>query len=100
MQVTAGALTGVFRETAQQHALRWIREGLVHFVASDAHNTGSRPLRLKPAYDLVEERFGKEKAQALFVENPWAAFQGEDLPHVPEIRDDRVPTRRKRFFFF
>ncbi|GAC1702537.1 MAG: tyrosine protein phosphatase [Candidatus Acidiferrum sp.] len=99
VQVTAGALTGMFRESAQRNALRWIQQGLVHFVASDAHNTGSRPLRLKPAYELVRERFGREKAQALFVDNPWAAFEGEELPHVPELKDES-PSRRKRFFFF
>lgn len=98
-QVTGGALTGVFGPVAQRIALQWIREGLIHFVASDAHNTQSRPLRLQPAYDVVVDQFGEQKAHALFLENPLAAFEGRELPHVPEL-EEQVPPRRKRFFFF
>jgi protein-tyrosine phosphatase len=99
VQVTAAALTGTFGATSQRDALKWIREGLVHFVASDAHNTRKRPLRLRPAYDAVLEQFGEEKARALFIDNPMAAFEGRELPHVPEIEEEK-PPRRKRFFFF
>jgi protein-tyrosine phosphatase len=99
-QVTGGALTGSFGPASQKDALQWIRDGLIHFVASDAHNTRSRPLRLQPAYDVVVGQFGEEKARALFLENPLAAFEGRELPHVPEIEDDTAPPRRKRFFFF
>ncbi len=99
-QVTAGSLTGVFGPAAQKDALQWIRAGLIHFVASDAHNTRTRPLRLQPAYDVVLEQFGKEKARALFVDNPLAAFEGRELPHVPEVEEEMSSPRRKRFFFF
>ena len=99
-QVTGGALTGGFGAGAQQDALRWIGEGLIHFVASDAHNTRTRPLRLQPAYDVVVDKFGQEKARALFQDNPLAAFEGRELPHVPEVEEEFPPRRRKRFFFF
>jgi len=99
-QVTGGALTGNFGAGARQDALRWIGEGLIHFVASDAHNTRSRPLRLQAAYNVVVDRFGQEKARALFQDNPLAAFEGRQLPHVPEVEDELPPRRRKRFFFF
>lgn len=97
-QVTGGALTGEFGPTAQHDALSWIGEGLIHFVASDAHNTRSRRPRLQPAYDIVVDRFGEQKAHALFFENPLAAFEGRELPHVPEVETEM--PRRKRFFFF
>jgi protein-tyrosine phosphatase len=99
-QVTGGALTGGFGAGSKQDALRWIGEGVIHFVASDAHNTRRRPLRLQPAYDVVVDRFGQEKAHALFRDNPLAVFEGRELPHVPEIEDESPPPRRKRFFFF
>jgi protein-tyrosine phosphatase len=100
VQVTAGSLTGTFGPRAQEDSLCWIGRGFVHFVASDAHNTKRRPLRLQAAYDAVSKQFGDEKARALFIENPLAAFEGRDLPHVPDIPDERVPPRRKRFLFF
>jgi len=86
--------------TTEQITLAWIAEGMVHFVASDAHNNRSRPLRLRPAYEKVAHRFGEEKARALFQENPQAAFEGRDLPHIPELPEGAAPRRRKRFFFF
>ena len=70
----------------------------MHFVASDAHNTTRRPHKLRAAYDFVRRQFGKEKAEALLVENPLAAFEGRPLPHVPEIKDPQ--PKKKRFLFF
>ncbi|HYL61371.1 MAG TPA: CpsB/CapC family capsule biosynthesis tyrosine phosphatase [Candidatus Methylomirabilis sp.] len=99
VQITAGSLTGTFGPGAQKDAWRWVADGLVHFVASDAHNTRGRQLKLRPAFDLVSEQFGDEKARALFIENPMAAFEGRELPYVPKLLDKAVP-RRKRFFFF
>jgi protein-tyrosine phosphatase len=98
-QVTGGSLTGKFGSACQTDALRWIGEGLIHFVASDAHNTRSRPLSLQPAYEVVADKFGRAKADALFTENPLAAYEGRELPHVPEVESEARP-RRKRFFFF
>jgi protein-tyrosine phosphatase len=99
-QVTGGALTGRFGPSAQKDAMRWIGAGLIHFVSSDAHNLGSRPIQLRPAYEVVRKEFGERKARALFFDNPRAAFEGRDLPHIPELEDETVPPRRKRFLFF
>lgn len=100
VQVTAGALTGGFGPTPQRYAEEWMSQGLIHFVASDAHNVRHRPLTLKAPYQLVEERWGKEVALALFVQNPLAAFEGRPLPFAPEIFKKDSAPRRKRFFFF
>jgi len=100
VQVTAGSITGGFGPRAQEDSLCWIGQGLVHIVASDAHNTRRRPLRLQPAYNLVRAQFGETKARALFIENPLAAFEGRDLPHIPEVADENKPKARKRFLFF
>jgi protein-tyrosine phosphatase len=100
VQVTAGSLTGTFGPRAQEDSLCWIAQGVVHIVASDAHNTRRRPLRLQAAYDAVSEQFGPEKARALFLENPLAVFEGRDLPYIPDIPAEEVSPRRKRFFLF
>jgi protein-tyrosine phosphatase len=100
VQVTAGSITGTFGTRPKEDALRWIEEGVVHFVASDAHNTRRRPLKLRPAYDVVRERFGEEKARALFVENPLAALEGRELPHVPDFAEAGKTPRKKRFLLF
>ena len=98
-QVTGGAIVGRFGSLAQDTAMEWIGAGLIHFVSSDAHNMNSRPPELRRAYDVLEKEFGPDKARALFVENPLAAFEGRELPHVPELEKE-APVRKKKFFLF
>ena len=107
-QVTAQSLLGRFGKSAQEMAEKWLDGGAVHFLASDAHNTTSRPLKLKEAFDFVAKRHSQDVAQSLLVDNPLAAFEGRPLPFVPDLADEmgghapgsRTPTRRKRFWFF
>jgi len=99
-QITAGSLLGMFGTGAKSDSLAWIAQGLVHFVSSDAHNTTSRPLQLGAAHEIVGSQFSEETAEALFLENPLAAFEGRQLPYAPEVADERPAKRRKRFFFF
>jgi protein-tyrosine phosphatase len=108
VQVTAQSLLGRFGRSAQEAAEGWLDAGAVHFLASDAHNVTSRPLRLKEAFDLLAKTRGEDVARALLVENPLAAFEGRHLPWVPELADEmdkehsgaRGMRRRKRFWFF
>jgi protein-tyrosine phosphatase len=99
-QITAGSLTGTFGPPAQERAWAWLGRGLIHFVASDAHNTGRRPLKLRFAYDAVVKQHGEDLARSVFVENPRAALEGRPLPYVPEVAAEYKPRKRKRFFFF
>jgi protein-tyrosine phosphatase len=69
-QVTALSITGGFGPEIQGATLAMIEKGLVDFVASDAHNTGTRPPVLSKAYAEVKKRFGEETAEMLFYENP------------------------------
>jgi protein-tyrosine phosphatase len=104
VQVTAQSLTGRFGREAQRLAERWLAEDRIHFFASDAHDTKNRPLKLREAYELVAKKRGKEIARALFVENPLAAFEGRQLPYLPEPPADGAESggykKRKRFLFF
>ena len=107
VQVTAQSLLGGFGEQARKTAEILLDTEAVHFVASDAHNTTSRPLRLREAFEVVAARKGEAIARALFRDNPLAAFEGRPLPHLPEPaelstrRHQRsAAMRRKRFWFF
>lgn len=107
-QVTAQSLLGKFGKPAQLAAEGWLAAGGVHFLASDAHNTTSRPLKLRETFDLVVKKHGQAMASALLIDNPLAAFEGTALPWVPEFAEDlivdqagsRPRGRRKRFWFF
>ncbi len=104
VQVTAQSLLGRFGQDTRRLVESWLDQQRIHFFASDAHNATSRPLRLRPAYEVVEKRWGEEVARALFYDNPLAAFEGRPLPYVPEPPAENLQQtkvgRRKRFFFF
>jgi protein-tyrosine phosphatase len=107
VQITAQSLLGRFGRSAQEAAEEWLDKNAVHFVASDAHNTTSRPLKLREAFDHLTKTRGATIAEALLVGNPRAAFEGLPLPYVPELSDENSADgakqggeRRKRFWFF
>jgi protein-tyrosine phosphatase len=106
VQVTAQSLSGRFGKAAQQVSHDWLDAGAVHFIASDAHNVTSRPLRLRETYDEIAKTRGEETARALLVENPLAVFEGKPLPYVPDVCEDGEsaeagwPRKKKRFWFF
>lgn len=59
-QVTAASLTGEFGKQAEQYSRTLIEDNLTHFIASDAHNTTTRPFRLREAYDIIRKEYGIE----------------------------------------
>lgn len=61
-QVTADALLGGFGERVQKAAWSLCRGGLIHFVSSDAHNTGKRTYRMQEAYGRIEAELGTDWA--------------------------------------
>jgi protein-tyrosine phosphatase len=106
VQITAQSILGRFGSHAQAAAEEWLRAGLVHFFATDAHNLTSRPLQLKEAREKVAAKEGADVAKALFVDNPRAVFDGAPIPYIPELPDNRgqapgaTTPRKKRFWFF
>ena len=58
-QVTAMSLTGDFGRRPQADALALLDAGLVHFVASDSHDTRRRPPGLRRASTWIAERCGE-----------------------------------------
>jgi protein-tyrosine phosphatase len=105
VQVTAQSLLGKWGESARKQVEHWLDQRIVHFVASDAHNTTQRPLQLSEAYTVIAERWGEARAKSLLRDNPLAAFEGRNLPYEPELsappeRMEKPKQRRKRFIFF
>ena len=70
VQVTAASLTGLFGPDAKRSAWQLVERALVHFVASDAHDTRRRTPNLRDAYDAIADRLGEDTAASLFIHNP------------------------------
>lgn len=88
-QVTCGSLTGAFGADAQRAAEDWLRRGMVHLLATDAHNMKKRPPLAREAIARVAELMGERVADALSVRNPAAVVGGRSLEYEPEPEPPR-----------
>jgi len=83
-QITAGSLLGDFGPDARQCAWEWIEREMVHFVASDSHNTTKRPPRMREAAAAIREFIGGDIADSLTHRNPAAVVEHRGLEYDPE----------------
>ena len=95
LQVTAQSLLGRFGKHAKSFADLLLSKGLVHIVASDAHDTTHRPPLLEEAYAYVAKAYGEGRAQALFVTNPGAVLIGAPV----QMHFEPAPPRKKWYQF-
>ena len=93
-QITTGSFVGKFGNTARDAAISWLQRGLVHLVATDAHNVTKRPPIVSDARRVIEDVVGVAIAEALFVGNPSAIVAGRPLVYEPDLP---YPTDSSRF---
>ncbi len=92
IQVTGASLTGVYGRPRQERARRLLDAGLVHFLASDAHNLDQRPPGLSAARREVALRWGESVATLLTETNPRAVIEDQPLPSPDEtLLESRIP---------
>jgi protein-tyrosine phosphatase len=96
--ITAGSMLGRFGEPVRTFTVSMLREGLVHDIASDAHDHLHRPPNLVEGFDNVKgELPGIEKHTAWYtVTSPVAILAGNPLPKAPELGDSPAPSRLRR----
>jgi protein-tyrosine phosphatase len=90
VQITAQSLNGHFGPVAKASAWDLIRRGLVHVIASDAHDCKHRPPVLAQALEAVTAGCGIDTARELFIENPGAIVAGSSV----QKRSGCAPKRR------
>ncbi len=94
-QVNAGSLTGLYGRAAKQAALTFLRHGMVHFIASDAHDCWNRAFGLSESRGIAEREIGKDMARQLYETN------GYDVLHdkrVVSVCHKRVNNSRSFIF--
>ena len=84
--VTALSMAGGFGETVRQFTVRLFSEGLVHDVASDAHDGQRRPPDLLEGFASLDQELPGLAEQAPFFtrEAPLAVLLGQELPLPPD----------------
>lgn len=85
IQVTAASLLGRFGRQAKAASDDLMRRGLVHFIASDAHDTRHRPPTLSEAFTYVSKGWGPRTAEHLFSLNPMSALVGDPIVSIPGV---------------
>ncbi len=99
VQVTAGSLMGHFGKGPQRIAQQLLDWRWIHVLATDAHNTTSRPPVMSEAYHYLARKHGEETAQLLCIHNPRAIFYGEALQEQPtpdNMYEGEVSAPRRR----
>ena len=108
LQITAASLTGAFGSSCQEIAELAVDEGLIHFIASDAHDTKHRPFGMRDAYDTICDMAGAKLADLVCCENPARVFEGDDVQgglvgktarHSTQKRDKKTHKQKKGFEF-
>ncbi|HLK67764.1 MAG TPA: CpsB/CapC family capsule biosynthesis tyrosine phosphatase [Bryobacteraceae bacterium] len=89
MQVTAQSLLGRFGKSARAASHQLMAHGLVHFLASDAHDLEHRPPVLNGVEQYVRETFEPEVADCLLVENPGLVLEGLPVSSAPFAKRKR-----------
>ncbi|MCM1121714.1 MAG: hypothetical protein NC416_03935 [Eubacterium sp.] len=77
MQVNAGSVMGNFGFAAKQFTRKLLKQRLVSFVASDAHDTGRRAPRLAECAGYIGKKFGEDYRRELFCGNPVHVIEDE-----------------------
>lgn len=96
-QMDTGSITGQFGKKIQQAARVMLQNGLIHFIASDCHNTRNRLPGMSAAVALIAEIVGEEYAHAMAQDNPAAVVEGRPIPTLPAAV---VPGKKRKWRFF
>lgn len=99
VQLTAGALRGVFGTRTREFAVRMLREDLVHVMASDAHDAVRRPPGLAGALEHAQRAVPGILAREAWMTEavPSAVLDGQWIPVAPELPPvSRAGTWRRR----
>lgn len=91
--ITAGSLTGRFGGEVRRFALALLEQGLVHNVASDAHDVHHRPPSIAAE---LREAGAQELAQWLTEDVPQAILSGTAIPARPPVDVHPAPPPRRR----
>ncbi len=60
-------------------ALSLLRQGLVHVIASDAHESHRRTPDLRSVFDFLSEKFPQDRIQSWMYDNPNRILNNQDL---------------------
>lgn len=77
IQVNAGSIMGKYGFGVKKFTKRLLKEGLIHFVATDAHNADKRKPELADCGNYISRKYDEEYAALLLYKNPMHVIMDE-----------------------
>ncbi len=79
LQINVSGVMGMSGRKTKAFCNELLREELVHFVATDAHDLKNRAPRIKKCADFIIKKYGAAYAKRLFIDNPQIMLWDEYL---------------------
>ena len=83
IQLTAQSITGGFGKRALHWSERMLDDGIVHLIATDAHNLTRRPPVLSEGRNRITQLLGKQEADNMMVARPQGILCNADPSSLP-----------------
>lgn len=77
IQVNAGSVLGQYGFSTKRVCKRLLKKELVHFIASDAHDTNKRAPKLMDCVNYIGKKYGDGYMQKIFYDNPQKLLKDE-----------------------
>lgn len=99
MQITCGSVTGRFGRRPKYWAERMLDEGLVHILATDAHNLRNRSPIMSEARIAVADRLGEAAATDMVLTRPIGILENAPATSLPPLegRKEVAPPSKGLF---
>ena len=85
MQITASSFSGRFGALPKKYAYRFLVDGKIAILATDAHSIKHRPPILSEALAIATHVLGQEEALRLVVDRPSAILENTDPKKVTQV---------------
>lgn len=79
VQINIDSLLGKYGQSAKEMADAFLRNHVVDFVGSDAHNAGRRTTKIAPALEEMEKLVSPEEYLKITRDNPIKLIAGEEI---------------------
>ncbi len=100
MQVSAGSLTGLNGKQSLYWAEKLLNAGMVHILATDAHNLVSQPPILSDAYEAARKIVGPDEAINLVSIRPVNILDNEPAEASPPVAVARKPATNEPWWLW
>lgn len=77
MQVNAGSIMGQYGFAVKGLTRKMLKRGMIHFVATDAHDTERRLPCLSGCAEYIGKKYGESSRKRLFYDHPMCVLQDE-----------------------